>query len=66
MKQEGTFNVAREWRTDFFEVVGTVRREIVISQARGCENGRQSGVRSRIVEKSCADEEKSSSKRNAE
>ena len=46
--------------------VGTVRREIVISQARGCENGRQSGVRSRIVEKSCADEEKSSSKRNAE
>ena len=65
MKQEGTFNVAREWRTDFFEG-GTVRREIVISQARGCENGRQSGVRSRIVEKSCADEEKSSSKRNAE
>ena len=65
MKQEGTFNVAREWRTDFFEV-GTVRREIVISQARGCENGRQSGARLRIVGKSCADEEKSAGKKNAE
>ena len=65
MKQEGTFNVAREWRTDFFEV-GTVRREIVISQARGCENGRQSGDRLRIVGKSCADEEKSAGKKNAE
>ena len=38
---------------------GTVRREIVISQTRGCEN-----ARAWIVEKSCLDEEKSG--RNAE
>ena len=37
---------------------GTVRREIVISQTRGCENGR----RAWIVEKSCADEGKSGSR----
>ena len=47
MKQEGTFNVAREWRTDFFEVVGTVRREIVISQAEGVK---MSGRASQIVD----------------
>ena len=39
---------------------GTVRREIVISQTRGCENGRL------IVEKSCEFKGKSVSRRNSE
>ena len=53
MKEEGSFNVARERRTDFFEWTGD-------SETWDCENGRL------IVEKSCEFKGKSVSRRNSE